>query len=293
MVSVSCVVVLERENMQKILTALPGLALRQSVKHYLQRECDTTDVGMTESVPARSQNILEFQFRSRYAVEYLESNKMEAGCRIAIVGPQTRQLFRLGVTGPMEEFVVVFTPTGLFELFGCELNQFVDSAHEADDVVGTPMRALWQRLGDVNQFSKRIEIVEEFLAPRICNARPSIRKVVTYINGCSGAVQISDLARKTGMSVRNMERRFRTQVGLPPKAYARIVRCEQALLMKAANPEWSWSRIAYELNYFDQMHMVHDFASLSGKTPVESFSKTAYGLSLSPQAWISFSTGPS
>lgn len=64
-----------------------------------------------------------------------------------------------------------------------------------------------------------------------------------------------------------LERRFRYEIGVSLKLYARIARFEAGLRRKAAAPEMAWTDIAHALHYYDQMHMVHDFNQLSGDSP--------------------------
>jgi hypothetical protein len=44
-------------------------------------------------------------------------------------------------------------------------------------------------------------------------------------------------------------------------------RFEAALKTKAAFPHLSWTMVAHDFGYHDQMHMIHDFQHLSGETP--------------------------
>jgi AraC-like DNA-binding protein len=74
------------------------------------------------------------------------------------------------------------------------------------------------------------------------------------------------LAYDAGLSVRQFERRFITVLGIAPKVYARILRFEAALHRKSV-PGRNWTTIAHDLEYHDQMHMIHDFESLSGERP--------------------------
>ena len=78
---------------------------------------------------------------------------------------------------------------------------------------------------------------------------------------------MSDIARRAGIGIRQLERRFRYEIGISPKLYARIARFEAALRRKAAAPQTTWTDIAHVLGYHDQMHMVHDFDRLSGESP--------------------------
>jgi len=52
-----------------------------------------------------------------------------------------------------------------------------------------------------------------------------------------------------------------------PKLYARIARFEAALDAKARVRNRSWTEVAHEFGYHDQMHLIHDFEQFSGETP--------------------------
>jgi len=45
----------------------------------------------------------------------------------------------------------------------------------------------------------------------------------------------------------------------------------EAMLKKSMHPEKSWTSIAHECNYYDQMHLIKDFKQFSGYTPTEFF----------------------
>jgi hypothetical protein len=55
------------------------------------------------------------------------------------------------------------------------------------------------------------------------------------------------------MRIRQFERRFAEQLGLPPKRFARIVRFNAALKAKMTAPGRLWTDIAHEFGYYDQM----------------------------------------
>jgi AraC-like DNA-binding protein len=81
------------------------------------------------------------------------------------------------------------------------------------------------------------------------------------------ALRVDDAAASAGMSIRQFERRFAEQVGLPPKRYARIVRFNAALKAKMTAPGRLWTDIAHEFGYYDQMHMVRDFERFADESP--------------------------
>jgi len=275
--------------MQSISTARPAIGLRPFVSHYYQREARIGGAIAMEPVPARIQHILEFQFRSRYEIRQCGSDRMEFSPPVAIVGPQTYRRFQLLIKGHMEGFVVVFKPTGFYRLFGIEMSQLVNAGYDARSVIGPAITEIWHRLGEVGGFSQRIHIIEEFLSRYSPHARPSVSGLTTHISMCRGEIRIETLAGSAGLSTRQMERKFRAQVGLSPKVYARIERFESAVRIKAATPEQSWTVIAHELGYYDQMHMVHDFLDLSGENPRTTLARALDGLSLDPPVWFAYS----
>jgi AraC-like DNA-binding protein len=275
--------------MHSILTALPADSLRRFVSHYTQREEVVFPTARTEPVPARIQNALEFQFDDRYEIRYFDSESVESGPCVAIVGPQTYRRTRLLIRGHMDGFVVVFRPTGFYQLFGVEMSHFVDRSYEASSVIGNEIAEIWQRLGEVSSFRQRIKIMEDFLSRRDPVPDRNMCALSHHIARNRGAIRISDLALNAGISARQLERRFRSLTGLSPKAYSRITRYESALRIKASVPARRWSTIAHELRYSDQMHMVHDFQDLSGETPSTALAHVTYGLSLNPKAWFAFS----
>ena len=69
-----------------------------------------------------------------------------------------------------------------------------------------------------------------------------------------------------GVSLRQFERRSLEYTGLAPRTLSRVARFERALKMKRATAA-QWTAIAHDLDYHDQMHLIHDFRLLAGDTP--------------------------
>jgi hypothetical protein len=58
-------------------------------------------------------------------------------------------------------------------------------------------------------------------------------------------------------------------MGISPKFYSRLVCFGKAWLLKENNPAMTWTRVAHECNYFDQMHLIRDFQTFADANPKE------------------------
>ena len=102
--------------------------------------------------------------------------------------------------------------------------------------------------------------------------------------------QVADLMT---VSVRKLRQDFAASVGLSPKAYARVFRLQQLARSAAAlHGERDWAALAAHHGYFDQSHMIHEFRTLTGATPMNYVPRSAddWNHSVLPDA-DSYNTG--
>jgi AraC-like DNA-binding protein len=253
-----------------MLCSSPVSALRYLVRYYYQVKTHLVGRTVLQPVPARSPQAIEFTFGTPYEVHRLERGGVENAHPIALIGAQTFRRVDLIMHGRVDAFTIVFQPGGLFALFSVPGEELTNDHFDGEAALGQGLGELERRLGDAASFAGRVRVADEYL----CAKRPAFDSVGGIANAAkevllrSGCVRVSDLAHSAGFGIRQFERRFRYEIGIPPKLYARIVRFETALLRKAAAPpETRWTDIAHALGYHDQMHMVHDFNRLSGDSP--------------------------
>lgn len=81
-------------------------------------------------------------------------------------------------------------------------------------------------------------------------------------------IPMADLAAKVGMSVRQMERRFKQAFKISPSSYVQRLRVMKAcgLLVESAK---NITEIAYELGYYDHSAFSKKFSELMGMSPRE------------------------
>jgi AraC-like DNA-binding protein len=95
---------------------------------------------------------------------------------------------------------------------------------------------------------------------------PLITTATAEIRRHRGRVRIAALAVTLGCGRRRLERRFRDEVGLSPKRWARVIRFQHAL-EEAATPNPDWAQVASVLGYADQAHLTREFREFAGIPP--------------------------
>jgi AraC-like DNA-binding protein len=80
---------------------------------------------------------------------------------------------------------------------------------------------------------------------------------------------IADLAADLGISHGHLDREFARIVGLGPRVLARVVRLRRLVASIDVYGEVEWTRLANELGWFDQAHLIRDFKRFAGVSPGE------------------------
>ena len=78
------------------------------------------------------------------------------------------------------------------------------------------------------------------------------------------ATRIAALAAEIGWSRSHLVKRFRREVGLTPKRFARVARFRSAFDRLGTAP---LATVAAECGYADQSHLSHEFREMAGDTP--------------------------
>ena len=188
----------------------------------------------------------------------------QAGC--LFVG-QTDEFTLLHPQGRLAVFGVRFHPCGAWAFSGIPQYLTAGRIVPLDEVWGAAARHWEERVRNAADTRLRIAASETVL--RGWERAGDIRTgaAVGLLLQQPGA-SVDSVAAQVGLSRRQLERRFRDEVGLAPKRLAALFRFHAALEFRATRPQWNWGRIAMECGYADQAHLTGDFRRFSGKPPV-------------------------
>jgi AraC-like DNA-binding protein len=137
-----------------------------------------------------------------------------------------------------------------------------------DDLWGRPASRIREQLSDASSWEERFALTEALLARR-CQAGAPVDPEVSWawnqILVGRGQTRIDRLAAEVGWSRKRLWSRFHSQVGLPPKRAARLVRFDRAVHRLAAGVDAA--RVAADGGYADQSHLHRDVVAFTGVTP--------------------------
>jgi AraC-like DNA-binding protein len=167
---------------------------------------------------------------------------------------------------------VNFNPLGAYQLLGVPMHSLTNCVIELEDLLGPSAQHLVDRMQDVADWEVRFQILDAFIADRLEKAKPvspGIRWAWRQLKQTGGLIGAGKLADEIGCSHKHLITQFRREIGLPPKALARIIRFSRVTKALGQNHVDSWIQIAQECGYYDQAHLIRDFRDFAGSTPGE------------------------
>lgn len=197
-----------------------------------------------------------------------------------VVGNQSRPgLTR--VSGHQHGVQVELTSAGARALTG-PVGDLNDATVPVDAVLGAWGTRLVGQLGEAGSWTDRFRLLDAALAGRRPDPAPADSPEVSWLRqqliATGGQARVEPLMDRTGWSRRLVTARFRSQTGVSPKAYARIVRFHRAAAtIRALRGSRTLADVAIECGYYDQSHLTREFTALAGCTPAVYLAETGAG----------------
>jgi AraC-like DNA-binding protein len=236
------------------------------VRHYVGYE-EWPESGFLRREVARRGVALILGFGDPMDVYEDEAGSAVRTLGAFVVGNQSRSSMT-GVGGHQLGVQVELTPGGALALFGAveDLNDAVVPLDEALRGGGR----LMDRLAETPSWEARLDLLDDDLGSHepVPALTPEVAWLRRQLLASNGRARVEPLMDETGWSRRRVTERFRRQLGVSPKAYARLVRFEHAsALLGEPRADRTIADVAMVAGYYDQSHLTRDFVALAGMTP--------------------------
>lgn len=243
---------------------LPSLNLAQHIEHYwiINWDLRGQEPYISENLPHPSVHLVIekdfFQDQSRVVGIVTEKFSIKLEEKGFVFGIK----FRPGAAFPFVK-IPTYEYTGLSipaqELFGSEINLFkqaiLSSQYNQVEMV---------KLAEVFLYSRMPEQDETLLL---------INRMVERIKTDSKITTVADISNIFHITVRSLQRIFKTYVGVSPKWVIKRYRLLEIADLLAKGQPQSWHQIVSELGYYDQSHLIKDFKNIVGHSPEQYIKK--------------------
>jgi transcriptional regulator GlxA family with amidase domain len=129
---------------------------------------------------------------------------------------------------------------------------------------------LREHLCEAKSPAKRFRILENALVARLRQPFRHRRVVPAALAlMAQPGMAIAEVADRVGLSHRRLIEVFTAEVGVPPKLFGRLRRFQRAMAFVEAVPSVDWAELAVACGYYDQSHLIRDFAEFSRFSPAD------------------------
>jgi AraC-like DNA-binding protein len=182
-----------------------------------------------------------------------------------IYGTVTKN-YALQVRGGCTYFGVRFMPGYLPKKFSVSLPELVDNHISLQEIQGGSL--LVESIAEAADFQSKIAVVKKFIDDSFYQS-DLLHMLISNIGRYNGNVRVSALEKETHYTARYLNKVFQQQLGIPPKAFANIIRFQTMLQKMNANRSFVTADLAAEFGYFDQSHLIKEFKEFAALTPGE------------------------
>jgi AraC-like DNA-binding protein len=251
-------------------TYAPSIALQPFVEEYFVFESYTDQKDSSvKTIPPNGLSTLLFQFADLESICYerLETDGHHPH-RTAIVGQLTRHHYikhigKVGVLG------VHFRPSGLYQILRVPVWRFTDKSTDMNILIKDGIKEITEKLIAAVNNDERILLIENFLLSRLSIIDISLGLLDRCLMKKDNVnwLSIAELAVQLKMTKKQLQRKFKEEIGISPNAYKKLIRFNQLVNALEFKLPKEWQQLTFESGYFDQAHMIREFKQFTGKAP--------------------------
>jgi AraC-like DNA-binding protein len=162
-------------------------------------------------------------------------------------------------------------PLGARRLLGLPAGALGGIDVHGEEILGSLAVELQERVRLEPSWPARFSLIDDVLL-RVCTGRapftaPPGEVFEAWRLLMRGSYRVAEVAQTVGWSVRRLSERFGAELGVTPKAAARIARFDRARRALQSTTEPRLADLAADCGYYDQAHLAREFRELAGLPP--------------------------
>lgn len=189
-----------------------------------------------------------------------------------VAGPHSEH-WLLEAASAVSVIGIHFRAGGAFPFFDFPASELHNTRISLETLWGTRARILVDEVLAAPTPDAKFDVLERALlaTARTLSRHRAVTLALRELSDVASGRSVTQLTSALGMSQRRFFERFRSEVGMAPKLFARVQRFQAVVATVHTLSEVNWTDIAADCGYFDQAHFIHDFRAFSGFTPTAYF----------------------
>jgi len=245
----------------------PHSLLLPYVESYTLRKINLNNgTTIDKLMPYRTLTSIEFFLATPHKEFDLHSMQKKSTMTSTARGFRTFSKYKIQISENFLSLTVKFRPSGMFGLLGIPLNHLTNEDMSLNELKVLPVSDIEQRLQEVTNESNYRSILDEYLL-KLYKKRTFNMRLQPILSSGYGDLDITTIASELGISVRQTERLFLSEVGLSFVKWRQLKKFEAAINHKMKTPDTSWTDLAHQFNFYDQPDFNTQFKKYLGIIP--------------------------
>ena len=175
----------------------------------------------------------------------------------------------LKIDGEVDVIGVCFKPDGLYPFVKIPVSEFKNQILGAGEVGFINADRIFNRLKETAGTTNRLSILEYELLSILQNSNKIPEKFRLLFNALKqeSSIKLAEFCKQENIGLRQLERMYLKYVGLSASTYTTLNRFHITLNQLLKSGYTRLSDLAYDNEYFDQMHFIREFKRFTGNTP--------------------------
>lgn len=258
----------------------PHPFLQGIVAHYRVKQMKLPDTLVFPNYSPVFQGLI-FNLEELEDVVLLKKDHKDLKHKVYYVGQAVSPSYLFSSSLHLNLIAVNFTPVGLYRLTGIDLHYFTDKIVDAQIIFGSEINEIYEQILAVKGVVKGVAIIDDFLCRKALKfkkeSKTCILTSLAVLNNDAARTNIKKLQQITNTCPKTLERSFKTEIGMTPKTFQRLLRFNQAKLFMHKRQKTDWWEIAVRFGFYDHSHFISEFQTFAGLTPTEYLGKIHYG----------------
>lgn len=202
-------------------------------------------------------------------VVHVSTEIVGSEARLLVHGVHPR-MFRRRLEGAGQTVAAGFRPGGFRPFLAGDVAALRGLEVPADEVLGVDDRPVAAEVLSCEDPEDGARLLAEWLrrlAPQDDPLALDLADIVERVEEDTSLARAEQVAELAGVSLRTLQRRFRTYVGISPKWVVQRFRLLDVTSAAHGGADVDWAELASRLGYADQSHLIRAFTQLVGHPP--------------------------